>query len=59
MAALDALIASVGTQVAAARKLGISQPYLSDIRNERRGFSPRILTALGFKNITVPNGGRE
>ena len=42
------------TQSAAARSLGISAPYLHDLLNGRRGFSDRLLAALGFERIIRP-----
>ena len=40
-------------QKAAAKALGIKPAYLSDLLNQRRGFSQRILDAIGLKQIVV------
>ncbi len=48
-------------QAAAAKALGITQPYFSELLQNRRPFSDRILTALGLERIVVkrePKGQR-
>lgn len=41
----------VGSQKAYAVKVGISESYLSDVLNERREISPRILKHLGLERV--------
>ncbi len=53
LTALTALIAAEGSQIAAARVLGIGQSYLSDLLNGRRLFSAKILDALGLERVVV------
>jgi len=50
---LAVFVQAHGTQDQAARKLGISQQYLSDLLKNRRQFSSRILQKLGLKAIIV------
>ena len=45
---LNSFIRQHPTQRAAAAALGISEQHLSNIQNDRRGFTP-VLTALGFE----------
>ena len=51
--ALRALIIRLGSQKAAAKHLGISEPYLSDLRKRRRPMSERLLGKLGFQRVVV------
>ncbi len=51
--ALHALILRLGSQRAAAKHLGISEPYLSDLRKRRRTMSVKILGKLGFRRTVV------
>lgn len=53
LAALKTLVKREGSQKHAARALGISQAYLSDILNKRRDFSERLLQLLGFRRVVV------
>jgi len=50
---LREFVARHGSQIAAARALGISQPYMSDIMNGRRNLSERIMKALGLERVIV------
>ena len=40
-----------GTQKAAAAALGIKEPYLSDILNENRRITPKILEKIGLEQV--------
>jgi plasmid maintenance system antidote protein VapI len=51
MDALHRLVAAHGTQTAAARALGISQPYLHDLLHGNRNFSARMLAQLGLERV--------
>lgn len=53
LTALKTLVKREGSQKDAARTLGISQAYLSDILNQRRDFSDRLLRLLGFRRMIV------
>lgn len=44
-------VARAGTQVEAAKRLGVSQPYLSDILRGRRMLSRNMLTKLGLTRV--------
>lgn len=46
-------VAKFESQGAAAAAMGISTSYLSDILNERRDISDRVLAAIGLKRIAV------
>lgn len=46
---LKQFVSNNGTQKAAAKKLGISQPYLSDVLKGYRAPGPVILRALGVR----------
>lgn len=50
---LRAYCEEAGTQVEAAKQLGISNAYLSDILNKKRGISAEIASKLGFVKATV------
>ena len=50
---LREFVARHGSQSAAAKALGISQPYMSDIMNGRRDLSERIMKALGLERVIV------
>jgi transcriptional regulator with XRE-family HTH domain len=50
---LQQLIAEKGTQKEAARYLGISAAYLSDILAGKRTAGPKILNKLGLEPRTV------
>jgi len=50
---LREFVARYGSQIAAARALGISQPYMSDIMNGRRDLSERIMKSLGLERVIV------
>ena len=50
---LRALVEECGSQVLAARQLGISNAYLSDILNQKRGISAEIAEKIGFIKATV------
>lgn len=53
LAALEAIVAKCETKTQAAKRLGISAPYLRDLLMARRDFSPRMLAKLGFKRVVV------
>lgn len=53
LAALRAFIQQHGTQREAAKALGISEPYLTDILQGNRKFSERILSQLNLKRVIV------
>ena len=65
--ALQAFVARYHTQKAAAKALGVSQPYLHDLLRRRRTFSIRILKKLGLRrtveeighNKTTKNGAQS
>lgn len=42
------------TQAAAAKALGITPAYLSDLVNGRRDLSDKMLTKLGLRRTVVP-----
>lgn len=54
---LESEIARAGTQTAAAKKIGISHAYLSDVLKGRRHIGA-IAARLGFRTLTVhvPDG---
>jgi DNA-binding transcriptional regulator YdaS (Cro superfamily) len=41
-----------GSQKAYAKRVGLSESYLSDVLNRRRDISPRILKHLGLERVT-------
>lgn len=43
-----------GTQAAAARQLGVTRGYLSDILARRRDPGPRVLAALRLRHVPPP-----
>lgn len=51
--ALDALVATHGSQIAAAKKLKLSPSYFSDLRHGRRTISDRVLKKLGLCRVVV------
>lgn len=50
---LAKLIAECGSHGKAAKKLGISQPYLSDLMRGRRTWSKAMLAKLGLRRAVV------
>jgi DNA-binding transcriptional regulator YdaS (Cro superfamily) len=40
-----------GSQKAYAKRVGLSESYLSDVLNQRRDISPRILKHLGLERV--------
>lgn len=40
-----------GSQKAFAKRVGLSESYLSDVLNKRRDISPRILKFLGLERV--------
>lgn len=40
-----------GSQKAYAKRVGLSESYLSDVLNKRRDISPRILKHLGLERV--------
>ncbi len=40
-----------GSQKAFAKRIGLSESYLSDVLNRRRNISPRILKFLGLERV--------
>lgn len=55
---LRAVVAREGTQRQAARWLGVTEAYVSDLMNGRRKFSDRILGKLGLERQVVEKMGR-
>jgi DNA-binding transcriptional regulator YdaS (Cro superfamily) len=53
---LRALVGRHGTQKAAAKALGVSPAYLSDMLMGRRDISERILAKLGLRRAVVAKG---
>lgn len=53
--ALTIFVAQYPNQLHAARELGISPAYLSDLLRGNRAFSDRILDKLGLKRVIMPN----
>lgn len=51
--ALETFTRKHGTQRKAAKALGVSEAYLSDLLHGRRAFSARILDKLKLKRIVV------
>lgn len=51
--ALRAFVARAPTQREAARLLGVSDPFLSDMLNDKCPISKRTLAKLGLKTIVV------
>jgi predicted transcriptional regulator len=49
--ALARFIKESGSQTVAARRLHVSDAYLSDVKNGRREPGAKILTALGLRRI--------
>ena len=52
---LKELVATFSTQREAAKKLGISEAYMTDLLKGRRGFSNAMLAKLKLKTIVVKN----
>lgn len=46
------LVESEGSKAGAARKLGISRPYLHEILKGHRGLGPKVLAHFGLKRET-------
>jgi plasmid maintenance system antidote protein VapI len=51
--ALRRVVDACVTQRAAAKKLGISEPFMSDLLRGRRTFSDRMLAKLGLRRDVV------
>ena len=51
--ALHRVVDACVTQRAAAKKLGISEPFMSDLLRGRRTFSDRMLAKLGLRRDVV------
>ena len=51
--ALRAVVKSQGTQLAAAKRLGCSEAYVSDLLRGRRGFSDEMLGKLGLRRTII------
>ncbi len=51
--AIDRLAKESGSYKAAAKYLGVSPTYLSDIKNGRRDCSESMASRLGFRRITT------
>ncbi len=51
--ALRKLIADHGSQRAAAKHLGISEVYFSDLKRGKRAMSAKILGKLGYRRAVV------
>jgi len=50
-AALAKFVKQAGSQTVAAKRLGVSGAYLSDVIHERREPGEKILSALGLKRV--------
>ena len=50
---LKHLVEIAGTQKEFAKTYGISEQYLSDILNGRRGISSRVANQVGFEKVTL------
>lgn len=50
---LKALVQKAGTQRAAAKALGVSEPHIADLLHGRRGFSVPMLAKLGLRRAIV------
>lgn len=50
-ATLTRYVHKAGSQSAAAKRLGVSGAYLSDVKNGRREPGEKLLTALGLKRV--------
>lgn len=46
-------VVAAGTQAEAAKQLGITEAYLSDVLKRKRGVGPKIINALNLKQIFV------
>lgn len=46
------LVEAAGTNTAAAKKLGISRPYLRELLNGNRNPGPKVLAYFGLKRET-------
>lgn len=53
LADLRRFVAAMGSQQAAARRLGVSGAYLSDVLNERREPAAKLLKALGYRRAVL------
>lgn len=49
-------IKEAGTQARLAEQWGVSQAYISDMLNKRRGFSDAVLARLGLRRVVVKEG---
>lgn len=54
--ALHKFVDQYPTQKDAARALGVSPAYLSDVKNGRRTFSDNLLQKLGLRRVVVKIG---
>jgi hypothetical protein len=50
---LEAVVRVHGTQQAAAKALGVSGVYLSDVRRGRRDMGATLLAALGYRRVVM------
>ncbi len=50
-ATLARYIQKAGSQTVAAKRLGVSGAYLSDVKNGRREPGEKLLTALGLRRV--------
>lgn len=53
-AALNAFVEKHGTQDKAAKALGMTQGYLSDLLHGKRDITDKVLTKIGYRRIIVP-----
>ena len=53
IAVLDAYVDGFPSQRMAAKRLGVSQPFLSQVLTGRRGFPAWLLEALGLTTVVV------
>lgn len=51
---LRSYVFECGTQAEAARKLGISAPYLNDILQKKRGISKDVANKFGYDVVYSP-----
>jgi DNA-binding transcriptional regulator YdaS (Cro superfamily) len=54
---LAALVDKAGSQVGAAKSLGVSASYLNDVIHARRAPGPKLLKALKLRSVTRYEAG--
>jgi transcriptional regulator with XRE-family HTH domain len=50
---IEFIVRHHGTQQAAAKALGVSGVYLSDVRRGRREIGQKLLAALGYRRVVM------